>query len=108
MGDARFQAGLEQPQPYAVRMNLYLAGFNETRGVLLARFVEFWCQKNCFGDWHVDQTQQALAVSFSLETDCVLFLISEEYTYFVPSATTRPRPYAPINDLPAFTIQRFA
>lgn len=86
-----YSAGLKDPQPHEVRMNLYRAGFNETRATLLARFVEFWCQKNCIGDWHVDQDPRLLTVSFSSTTDVVLFMISEEYGYFVPGATTRPR-----------------
>lgn len=74
-------------------MNLSRAGFTESRATLLARFVEFWCQKNCFGEWHVEQTQRSLRVSFATSTDVVLFLISEEYGYFVPSATTRPHSF---------------
>jgi hypothetical protein len=97
-----FQAGLTDPQPYEVRLNLYRAGFDETRGTLLARFVEFWCQKNCTGEWHIDQTSRMLTVSFSASVDTVLFMISEEYSYFVPSATTRP--HAVFDSLPCFTL----
>lgn len=97
-----FQAGLKDPQPYVVRMNLYRAGYDDVRGTLLARYVEFWCQKNCVGEWHIDQTAHLLTVSFSATVDTVLFMISEEYTYFVPSATTRP--HATFEGLPAFTL----
>ncbi|RYF04631.1 MAG: hypothetical protein EOO77_29390, partial [Oxalobacteraceae bacterium] len=86
-----FQAGLREPQPFALRMNLYRAGFNETRATLLARYVEFWCQKNCVGGWQIAQSSALLSVSFSSSLDVVLFMISEEYGYFVPAATTRPR-----------------
>jgi hypothetical protein len=86
-----FRAGVHDPQTHVVRMNLYRAGFDETRGTLLARYVEFWCQMQCSADWHVDQSPSTLAVSFSSPIDCVLFMISEEYSYFVPGATIRPK-----------------
>lgn len=91
MKQSRFQAGQQDPQPFAVRMNLLRAEMNEMRAGMLARYVEFWCENNAFGPWHVEQDARELSVSFERQTDVVLFLISEEYTYFVPSATRRPR-----------------
>lgn len=88
MGVSCYQAG-DLRQSFAVTMNLNRAGFTESRAVLLARFVEFWCQKNCFGLWSVEQDSLSLQVSFETPNDVVLFMISEEYGYFVPSATIR-------------------
>jgi hypothetical protein len=41
MAVTTFQAGIKDPQPHVVRMNLYRAGYDDTRGTLLARYVEF-------------------------------------------------------------------
>lgn len=96
-----YSAGAAVTLTYPVSMDLYRAKIDEGRGTMLARYVEFWCQKNCFDDWRVEVSNRVLVVSFTSTVDTVLFQLSEEFSYFVPRATKRPRP--PTDDLTSVT-----
>jgi hypothetical protein len=93
------EAGFAEPLLYEVCLNHAHAGFAQARAVMLSRFVEFWCQMHAHGDWRVETTTRTLTVSFQTTTDAVLFQFSDEFTYFAPQSTQRPR-YVPV--LPAF------
>ena len=77
-----YQAGSEESLNYQLSINLIQSGFSETRSILIVRFIEFWCQKNCSGIWGVYETSKILTVSFDQVRDAVLFKLSEEYDYF--------------------------
>ncbi len=78
----RHTAGGESSLQYRLTLNLIKAGLDELRSDLLSRFIEFWCQKNCLGDWRVEETTRSLTVWFDLPRDVVLFKISDEYDWF--------------------------
>jgi hypothetical protein len=78
----RHRAGSEASLRYNLSLNLIRAGLDEPRSDLLSRFIEFWCQKNCNGDWRIEETTLSLTVWFDLARDVVLFKISDEYDYF--------------------------
>jgi len=78
----RHTAGSEVELRYNLSLNLIRAGLDEPRSDLLSRFIEFWCQKNCNGNWRIEETNLSLTVWFDLARDVVLFKISDEYDYF--------------------------
>jgi hypothetical protein len=78
----RHQAGSDRFLQYRLNLNLIKAGLGELRSDLLSRFIEFWCQKNCNGDWRIEETSRSITVWFDLSRDFVLFKISDEYDYF--------------------------
>jgi len=78
----RHMAGSDATLRYNLSLNLIRAGLDEPRSDLLSRFVEFWCQKNCAGEWRVEETNRSLTVWFDIPRDVVLFKISDEYDYF--------------------------
>lgn len=83
MGQAlRYEAGSDRRQQHAVQMLFLNAGMEQHRADALTRFVEFWCQRHCQGDWRVEETDRAVIVSFSESRDRVLFQISEEFLWF--------------------------
>ncbi len=75
-------AGAFVPLQYTLSLNFIRAGMTPERSDLVSRFIEFWCQKNCSGDWRVEETENRLTVSFDLDRDIILFKISEEYDWF--------------------------
>jgi hypothetical protein len=76
-----YQAGSNESLNYQLSLNLIKSGFSESRSVLIVRFIEFWCQKNCSDIWSVHETSKILTVSFEQIRDAVLFKMSEEYDY---------------------------
>ena len=78
----RHIAGCDTALRFVMSLNLIKAGLDETRSDFLSRFIEFWCQRNCLGNWRVLETSKFLNVCFDLPRDVVLFKISEEYSYF--------------------------
>lgn len=78
----RHKAGSERFLQYRLSLNLIKAELGELRSDLLSRFIEFWCQKNCNGEWRIEETSRNLVVWFDLSRDFILFKISDEYDYF--------------------------
>lgn len=74
-----YEAGRDEIQLYAVRLDLVRAGLNEVKADIKARFIEFWSQSNCLGSWRVEQTTREIIVSFALSRDMILFKMSTEY-----------------------------
>ncbi len=83
----RYSAGCETALQFVLSLNLVRAGIDETRSDLISRFIEFWCQRNCRGDWGLHETNVQLRVWFDLPRDVVLFKISEEYGYIAGNKT---------------------
>mgnify|MGYP000042902997 CR=1 FL=1 len=75
-------AGSDLSLQYQLSLNLNKAGLDSQRSDLLSRFIEFWCQKNCVGEWRIEETHRDLTVWFDLPRDVILFKISDEYDYF--------------------------
>jgi hypothetical protein len=98
----RHTAGNGVSLQYRLSLNLVRAGLDELRSDLLSRFIEFWCQKNCIGDWRIEETSRSLTVWFDLARDVVLFKISDEYDYF--SDHTSPVVF---NHIPPFMAAEF-
>ena len=84
----RHEAGVHTAQQYRLSLNLIRAGLDEPRSSLITRFIEFWCQKNCLGDWRIEETTCTLTVWFDLARDIVLFKISDEYDYFAANTSS--------------------
>ena len=80
----RHTAGSDEQSffPFVLVLNSIRAGLDESRSDLIIRFIEFWCQKNCNGDWRVEETNSTITVFFSLSRDIILFKFSDEYDYF--------------------------
>ena len=50
------------------------------RNCLIARWIEFWCDQNCIGEWRVVQYLHYIEVSFEQDTDAMIFKLSSEYS----------------------------
>ena len=59
-----------------------------SRATLLARFIEFWCQKNCVGPWRVMDDGRHVVVLFETGRDIILFKMTEEYDFFDSACST--------------------
>ena len=80
---SRYDAGTSDDlQNFVTTLNLIRAGLDEVRAELLVRFIEFWCQKNCRGLWHISMANYCITASFEDSRDAVLFKISNEYGYY--------------------------
>jgi hypothetical protein len=75
-------AGVDEPLQYRLSLDVIRAKLTESRGDLLGRFIEFWCQKNCVSEWRVETTNHSLTVWFDLPRDVVLFKLSDEFDWF--------------------------
>lgn len=75
--------GSQMPQNMVFEFHFGLAGmFNAIAAATITRYVEFWCQDNCTGQWSVCETERTLTVSFEHIRDVVLFMFSDEYGAF--------------------------
>jgi len=79
----RHTAGFAETLTHSVSLSFMQTGYTETQFDLVSRFIEFWCQKNCIGDWRVEETNKYLTVSFDKSRDFILFKLSEESEYFL-------------------------
>jgi len=79
----RHTAGFAETLTYSVSLAFLHTGYTETQFDLVSRFIEFWCQQHCVGDWRVEETNRDLTVSFDKSHDFILFKLSEEYEYFL-------------------------
>ncbi len=79
----RHTAGFSETLTHSVSLSFMQTGYTETQFDLVSRFIEFWCQKNCVGDWRVEETNMYLTVSFDKPRDFILFKLSEESEYFL-------------------------
>ena len=79
----RHTAGFSETLTYSASLAFLQTGYTETQFDLVSRFIEFWCQQNCIGDWRVEETSKYLTVSFDKSRDFILFKLSEEYEYFL-------------------------
>lgn len=78
----QYEAGLDGRQLHVMCLDFRRAGLDAMRATFLSRFVEFWCQANCSGGWHLEETDRSLHISFALDRDAILFKISSEtYDY---------------------------
>ena len=73
---------------YRFSLDLYRARMDDARSMLLARFIEFWCQKNCIGPWRVMDDGRHVMVWFQTGRDIVLFKMTEEYDFFDTAFST--------------------
>jgi hypothetical protein len=87
----RYEAGSLAQLRYAVGLPYYVIGMAPHRADMLTRYVEFWCQKNCRGDWRVAETDIDLVVSFADARDRVMFQISEEFLHFEENYVDLPQ-----------------
>lgn len=76
------EAGHASHLDHTITLHHARAGIDPNIALTLSRFVEFWCQKNCRGDWRVEESDTTLSISFSHSRDRVLFQISEEFLFF--------------------------
>lgn len=68
---------------YFVQANLRQHDLDTIRGMMLYRFVEYWCYQNCSEEWRLELTpEQKLNVVFKGDRDAVLFSISSDTDYF--------------------------
>ena len=75
--------GSPMPQNMDFEFHFGLAGmFNAIAAATITRYVEFWCQDNCTGQWSVCETERTLTVSFEHIRDVVLFMFGDEYGAF--------------------------
>lgn len=79
----RYEAGLGTEVGVPLRVDLVRANLDENRADLIARFVEFWCQRHCRGGWKLIETDREISVWLSNPRDRVLFLMSDEARDFV-------------------------
>src|SRR4051812_43647844 len=82
-----YKAGSDEKLNYQMSLNPIKCGISAARSILIVRFIEFWCQRNCIGVWGVVDTENLLAVYFDTVRDAVLFKMSTEYDYFNGKAT---------------------
>lgn len=78
----RYETGTEEPQPEGFVLDIFRSGLDDMQAALVARFLEFWCQKNCRGPWRVEETDRRITITFGLDRDFILFRISAEYYDF--------------------------
>jgi len=80
MNNARYQAGSEAELPHRVVVKFTrLSIEDETRSDLIARWIEFWCQYHCDGQWRVEEHQTHVEISFENAQDLVHFKLSPEF-----------------------------
>lgn len=85
----RHIAGCDQDTlRYRFSLDLYRARIDNSRSLLLARFIEFWCQQNCLGAWRVMDDGRFVNVWFDTCRDIVLFKMTDEYDYFDSAFST--------------------
>ena len=75
-----YAAGKDETQRHVVALDA--SNMAEEKAGLVARFIEFWCQKNCRGTWRVEECRNQVVVSFAKPVDVVLFKFSPEYYEF--------------------------
>jgi hypothetical protein len=75
----RYTVGSALRQVHTLSLNFLRAGLSVDQAEIFTRYIEFWCQRNCKGDWRIEETDKSLLVSFEADRDYILFRISEEY-----------------------------
>lgn len=88
MDTMRHTAGSDVALRYRFSLDLYRARIDDARSVLLTRFIEFWCQKNCNGAWRVEDNGKLVVVWFDTSRDLVLFKMTDEYDFFDSACST--------------------
>ncbi len=88
--DASFVAGslTDENTVYRISLNLLRSLIDAAKACFLARFIEFWCHRQCVGGWRIEQDKHTLMVCFELPRDGVLFHFSDEFDYM------QSRPFA--------------
>lgn len=78
----RWEAGSECKHAHQIVCDVQKAKFTEQKSELIARFIEFWCQKTCKFDWRIEEYYREIIIYFENPRDYVLFKISVEYSIF--------------------------
>lgn len=79
MDTPTYQAGDTVAYPFILTVKLD-KNVPVTRHVLIARWIEFWCQNHCTEGWHLSEDHSHIEVSFESEYDAVIFKLSPEYS----------------------------
>ena len=74
-----YHAGSLVAFPFTLRVKLD-KNSAVTRHVLIARWIEFWCQTHCTEEWSLNEGPDVIEVSFESEYDAVIFKLSPEYS----------------------------
>lgn len=79
MDTPTYQAGSMVAYPFTFRVKLD-RNVAVTRHVLIARWIEFWCQTHCSEEWSLREDDDIILISFESEYDAVIFKLSPEYS----------------------------
>ncbi len=81
MPKTRYDVTSEEPSPFVHRVSIKFDNLpSETHLDWVTRWVEFWCQLNCVGSWHVTEYDGEIVLEFSDDRDIVVFRLSEEFS----------------------------